>query len=622
MMYGGLTLNFMTLFGLALGVGMLVDNSIVVFENILKKKEEGQDRTEAAVNGSNEVARAIIASTLTTIIVFLPMIFVGDEVKLLYGGVAWTVTFSLIISLFVALTVVALLSSRSRGEYKPVDWVKAMNVRYRAWLIKALRKRYYLIGGAAVLLILSFVLMSTLGTEFLGVTEQSKFTVFIELPTGAKLEISDDVVRQVEAFLKDVPEVKSVSSRVEGWSSKVYVELLPLAERKRSVQEVIDSLRPKTDKVYPAFIYYEEQQEVGKSEIILDLFGYEYGLLREVAVSMAARLGEIPYLTDTKIRMREGRPEYGIRVKKHVAALFGLSVDEIANMVHAQMRGMRATLFHTESKEVETIARIDEKYRRTFPDLQKLILTTQDGRKVFLDQVSEFEYGLGPSEIWRKDKNRMVQVSANVGGIPISKAAAVIKTTLADLKLPEGYFYRFGGNYPTMIRTGRQLMYVIPLVLALVYIVLASLFESYSQPLIIMTAVLFALFGAAVGLYLTQNPISVGVRIGMMMLAGIVVNNSIIMIDHINQLRSQGMYWLKAVITGSRDRLRPVAMTTTTTVLGLLPMAIDSSEGANLWSPLAITVIGGLLSSTVLTLFIVPSIYLVLQDIQTLRKRR
>ena len=616
----GLSINFMTLFGLALGVGMLVDNSIVVFENILKKKEKGIEKVAASVEGSKEVTLAIIASTLTTIIVFLPMVFVGEEVKLLYGGVAWTVTFSLIVSLFVALSVVTLLSSKRQEKTKKAEWVATMNRVYRRALVRMLRKRYWLVGIALALFVCAAFVMRGLGMEFIGATEQSRFTIFVELPTGAKLDVSDEVVREVENLLREVPELKTVSSRVEAWSSKVYVELVPLAERKRSVEEVIESLRPKTDKIYPAFIYYEEEQEVGTKEIILDVFGHDYELLREMAVSMSSRLGEIENLTDVKIRMREGRPEMGIKINKQIAALYDLSVDDVAMMVHAQMRGMRATLFHTESKEVETIARVDEKYRRTFEDLHKLILTTPGGRQVFLDQVSDFTYDLGPSEIWRKNKNRMVQVSGNVGKIPLSKMATKIKDSLRDVKFPEGYFWRFGGNYPTMIKTNRQFKAVIWLVLALVFIVLASLFESYTQPLIIMMAVPFALIGAVFALFATHNPISMGVFIGMMMLAGIVVNNSIIMIDHINQLRSKGLYWLKAVIAGCRDRLRPVFMTTTTTILGLLPMALDRSEGSNLWSPLAITVIGGLMSSTILTLFIIPSIYLILEDIK--RRRR
>lgn len=606
----GLTINFMTLFGLALGVGMLVDNAIVVFENILKKKERGMDKLRAAIDGSNEVSIAIIASTLTTVIVFLPMVFVSEDVKLLYGGVAWTVTFSLMVSLFVALTVVPLMCSKRSEEQVAVEWVFKLRRFYRRKLAFSLRKLAYLLIASFIIFMISIFAMKGLGTEFIGATEQSRFTTFIELPTGAKLEASDQVVKQVEGILKEIPEVKSVSSRIEPWSSKVYVELVPIEQRKKSVSEIIESLRPKTDKIYPAFIYYEEEQEVGTKEIIVELFGHDYKILREMAVSIATRLGNIKGMTDVKIRMREGRPEMGIQIDKQKAALFDLNVNEISTMVHAQMRGLRATLYHSEAKEVETIARIDEKYRRTFNDLHKLILTTPEGRKVFLDQVSEFKYGLGPSEVWRKDKSRMVQVSGNIGRVPLSKMAQIIKNNLKDLKLPEGYFYRFGGNYTRMIATNRQLKMVIWLVLALVYIVLASLFESYVQPFIIMIAVPLALIGAVLALYISHSPISIGVLIGMMMLAGIVVNNSIIMIDHINYLRKTGMYWLKAVLVGCEDRLRAIIMTTGTTILGLVPMAIDRSEGSNLWAPLAITVIGGLTSSTVLTLFIIPGVYI------------
>ncbi len=618
----GLTINFMTLFGLALGVGMLVDNSIVVFENILKKKERGVEKTRAAIDGSSEVVLAIVASSLTNVIVFLPMVFLGEEIKLLYSGVAWTVTISHMVSLFVAVTVVTLLSSKREEKEEKIKWVSSLLVTYRKALVWALRKRYYLIGGSFALLVISFFALGNMGMEFLGATEQSKFTIFVELPTGAKLEISDNIVKKVESFLKEIPEVRTMSSRVEAWSSKIYVELEPLSKRKRSVGDVIESLRPKTDKIHPAFIYYEEEQEVGTKEIILDVFGYQYDTLREMAVSMATRLNEVKGLTDVKIRMREGRPEMGIEINKQTSALLDLNVSDVAMMVHAQMRGLRATLFHTEAQEVETIARLDEKYRQTFEDLHKLMLITQQGRKIYLDQVSEFKYGLGPSEVWRKDKMRMVQVSANLGRVPLSKMAATIKGKLKDLALPEGYYWRFGGNYPTMVEANKQIRQAIVLVLVLVYLVLSSLFESYTQPFIIMVAVPLAIIGTAFALFITKNSISMGVLIGMMMLSGIVVNNSILMIDHINQLRRRNLYWLRAIIIGCRDRLRPVLMTAITAILGLVPMALDRSEGANLWAPLAITVIGGLASSTFLTLLIVPGIYLLSEDIKLVRSNK
>lgn len=614
-----LSVNFMTLFGLALGVGMLVDNSIVVFENILKKNEEGLKGIDAAIKGAEELWIAIWAATLTTVIVFLPMVFVGREIKLLYGGVAWTVTFSLITSLFVAITVVPLLASRVKFSIEdvPQGYGKAnesglmarLYAYQRRGVIYFIRntKKVYLF--AAIAFTISLVLFMMLGKEFLGTTEQNKFTVFIEMPTGTKLDVTNNTVKKVEALVKEIPEVKIFSTRVEPWSSKVYVELVSLNKRKRSVGEVIESLRPRVERIRPAFIYFEEEQEVGTKEVVIELFGYDYEKLREIAISMATRLGSVKGFTDTKIRMREGRPELGLKVDRTKGSLLVMTVTDIADMIHAQMRGLRATLFHTEASEVETIARLDEKYRKTFKDVHKLILTNKDEDKVYLDQVADFKYGLGPSEIWRKNKTRMIQVSSNIGRIPLSKAGEMVKKAFADLKLPEGYYWRLGGNYPTMIATQKQVVPMLALTTILIYLVLASLFESYIQPLIIMLSVPLALIGVVIALYLTGKSVGMGVLVGLMMLGGIVVNNAILLIDHANYLRRKNMKFIKAAVQASRDRLRPILMTTITTLLGLLPMAISKEEGSNLWSPLAITVMGGLISSTILTLLIVPSAY-------------
>jgi len=689
MKFKGLTINFMTLFGLILGVGMLVDNSIVVFENIVKKHEEGLDNKMAAIAGSKEVIVAIIASTITTIIVFLPMFFIKGETEILYSGVAWTVTFSLIVSLFVAVTLVPMLAARSKTvgakeetanqkislrigflsrlrfpnlsrPTRRLQHIMKMHafvliaalvgalVTTKTWyrrlvavgliyyvivLVSALvcfsikkgwhrmavafvlKRRYFILILIVALFTLSaFVIFTKLGMEFMGTTEQDKFTVFIELPPGVKINVNDDFVKKIEKLLERVPEIKRFSSRVEGWSSKIHVELIDIRKRKRSAQNIIDLLRPMTDRLKPAFIHYKEEQEVGTNEIILDVFGYDYDILRELAISCASRLKAVPGLTDIKIHTREGRPEMGIVVDKARSGLFAIDTDGIASQVHAQMRGLRATLFHTEGREVEVIGRLDKEHRNSFRDVHRLILYPPQ-RWVLVEQLSDFKFMLGPSEIWRKDRNRMVQVSANIGKIPLGQIADIVKTHLADVKFPENYFYRFGGDYPSLIKAAKQFNIVIALVLILVFLVLASFFESYIQPFIIMAAVPLALIGAGLALFITGKAVGMGVRIGMMMLAGIVVNNSIILVDHINHLhKTKGFSGFRAAIASSRDRIRPILMTTATTVLGLLPMAMDKSEGANLWSPLAITVIGGLMSSTILTIFIIPAIYVVFED--------
>jgi HAE1 family hydrophobic/amphiphilic exporter-1 len=481
-------------------------------------------------------------------------------------------------------------------------------------LFFAFKRRFMLIFMSFGLFVLAVLAFNRMGQEYIGSTEQNKFTIFIELPTGAKLDASDEVVREVEDMLREIPEVESFTSRVEAWSSKIYVSLVSVSQRERSVGEVIESLRPKVGRLQPAFIYFEEEQEVGTKEIILNIFGHDYDILREIAIAITTRMGQIPYFTDTKIRMRAGRPELDIRIDKKKAADFGYSTKDIADIVHAKVRGVRATMYHTRASEVETIVRMQEKYRRTVKDIHNLFVAKYGDDVVTLDQVAEFEYGLGPSEIWRKDRARMIQVSANIGELPLSDAVTIVGESLSDLKLPEDYFYEVGGDYQTLIKTQQEFVLMIIIIAILIYLVLASIFESYKQPFIIMITVILASVGAIGGLFFTDTSVNMGARIGLMMLAGIVVNNGIILVDHANSLRKHRQNLYRMLVQAARDRLRPVLMTTATTVFGLVPMAVDTGEGANLWKPLAITVICGLLFATPLTLVMVPAIYSIFEQ--------
>ncbi len=617
-----LTINFITLFGLALGVGMLVDNSIVVFENIVTKTEMGLENVEAAEKGSTEMNVVIFASTLTTVIVFLPMLFVSKSMSMLYGGVAWTVTISLFVSLFVALMIVPLMCTRIKviEDKEETRQVKEgfLNIFYKLQekaLFYVFRRKLIFLVGSFILFGVSIFLYGKMGKEYLGTTEQNRFTIFVELPTGAKLDSSDEVVRQIEEILREVPEVKTFTSRVEAWSSKVYVELVGITERKRSVNEVIEDLRPKVERLQPAFVYFEEDQEVGTKEIVLNVFGYDYDILREIAIALTTRMAKVPNFTDTKIRMREGRPELNIKVDREKSAYFGFTTKDVADMVHAMVRGVRATMFHTEASEVETIVRKQEKDRRTVKDIHTLFMSKTGDDRVALAQMAKFQYGLGPSEVWRKDRARMIQVSANIGQLPLGKAAQVLRQELSDLSLPEDYYYEIGGDYPTLQKMQGEFILTITVVLVLIYLVLASIFESYRQPFIIMITVVLATIGAIGSLYFTVKIVGMGALIGLMMLAGIVVNNGIILVDHANELKGKYRNMYKLLLQAARDRLRPVLMTTSTTIFGLLPMALDKSEGSNLWNPLAITVIGGLFFATPLTLVMVPSIYYVFEKI-------
>jgi hydrophobic/amphiphilic exporter-1 (mainly G- bacteria), HAE1 family len=652
-----ITLNIMTLSGLAIGVGMLVDSSVVVLENIHRLKEKGLKIIQAVVEGTQEMILAITSGTITTIVVFLPIIFISKDIRILYMGLALTVAFSLIASLFVALSLVPMLSAylpdiNWRGIFKfkknkdPETSIRPLHRRkpiienikksYRRLLVKGLRNRYLVAFITLVIFCGAlYLLVFRIEKEFVGTADQEDFTIFIELPTGAKLDISDQAVSGIERILETIPEIKQFSSRIEKWSSKIYVKLVSLGQRTRATKEVIEDLRARVEdverKFREAFIYFEEAEEAETNEIIIDIFGYDYNTLNEIAVSMLTRMQAIPGLIDLKIRWRKGRPEWSLKVNRKKAALYGLTVDDIANTVHAQMRGLRATLYHTEANEVEVIARLQEKDRRTLDQLRKLTIVNQDGVTVYLEQVVDFEPGIGPSKIWRKNKARMIQISANRGKYAFGTAADKIQEVLKGLKLPKDYYYNLGENYWRMIRNQWEFMAVWPpgiiwIVIILIYLVLASLFESYTQPFIIMITVPLAAIGVALALWSTKKTINISVLMGGIMLGGIVVNNAIILIDYNNRLIQQGFRRKRAIVTASIRRLRPIMMTTCTTLLGLLPMAADRTEQASLWSPLAITVMGGLLSSTILTLFIVPGTYMIFEDIRLslrgVRRRR
>jgi len=693
MFFSGLTLNVITLSGLALGVGMLVDCAIVVLDNILKKRDEftkdpnnlavynldANIEKKLAISGTEEMNLAIITSTVTTIIVFLPLAFVNPEIRMLYSGIAFTIIYSLIASLFTAITLVPMLTARLKIKFPPPKQQTPAPVNenqadtkeqpastpespsvgkfqslYEKVILTVLSMRYIIVVLIIIVSIKTLQESTKLEKEFIGIAEQNKLTIFIEMPTGTRLEVSDKIVQLVEDAISKKPEVKSLTAKIEPWSSKIYVELIPLNKRKKSTAQIINELRPITDKFEPAFIYYEEPEEIGTKEILIELYGYDYESLKSLAIQVAQRIQTIPKFTDTKIRMREGRPEMHLNIDKRQSAMFGLTTEYIALALHTQMRGLVATRYRgtdepvvrikegreklelqsqeilkmkpalsaRESKEVETIVRLEEKFRKTFEALRRITLITPDRERVYLSQLSNFKFEIGPSEIWRKNKYRMVQVSANIGGTALNTAAQKVKEVLRDLTFPKDYFWQFGGNYDKMIRNQKELGFAIILSIILVYMILASLFESLSQPFIILMTVPLAAIGAIMALRITHLPVGMGVLIGAIMLGGIVVNNAIVLIDRINFLSHKipGGYGkketLKIVSKASYDRLRPIMMTSLTTILGLIPMALDKSESSGLWSPLAITVIGGLTISTFLTLFVIPCIYLIFKELK------
>jgi HAE1 family hydrophobic/amphiphilic exporter-1 len=631
MWFSGLTVNVQTLSGLALGIGMLTDNAVVVLENIDIKKSKGYDTIRASIEGSEQMLLALVSSTLATVIVFIPIVFINKQIQILYQGLALTVSYSLIASLFTALSVVPLMASRGthkvKAKKKPAGggFLKPFKRGYRRSLAFAVRRRYIFTFVVFFFMYLSGKYIGRIEKELLASSEEGKFTVFVELPSGAKIDLSDKVVKDVEKLVSGMPEVQTVSSRVEGWSSKVYVDLVAPDKRDKTVEQVIEDLRPKVKDMgvaERAFIYFSESRGGGSKEMLVDVYGYDYAVLKKLATEIAGKMEKIKGFTDLKLRMKEGRPELQIVVNKNKASVLGMNTRDIADELHAQVRGLEATRYHSKGKEIDVIARLQQKDRAHLSDIRKLTVVTPKGELIELKDVADFKEGIGPSEVWRLNKTRMIQVSANLHNISMEKAASLIREDLKTMEFPKDYYYLFGGDYAREVENQKQLSQALLITLVLIYMLLASLFESYAQPFIIMSAIPLCSIGVAIGLGYTHTTISMGVMIGAIMLGGIVVNHSIVMVDHINYVIREHRYnTIRAVLSSGIDRLRPILMTTFTTVFGLIPTALDKSQGASLWSPLAITVISGLTSSTIMTLFIVPSIYMIFHDFGNLFKK-
>jgi HAE1 family hydrophobic/amphiphilic exporter-1 len=428
------------------------------------------------------------------------------------------------------------------------------------------------------------------------------------------------VVSDVENELNSMPEVKNVvkivSARVEGWSSKVYVTLNPLAERTRTIQDVIDVLRPKLKSLgsqYDAFIYFSEAQS--SKELTIDLFGKDYLSLRDVAVEVAKRMQEVPGLRDVKLRYKPGQPEIRLEVDHARSALFGLNSKEIADTIHAEVRGLRATYFNAGDDQVETVARLSEEDRRTVDNIGNLTFISNTKRRDVIPilQVIDFKNGFTPSEVWRRNKERVIQVSANRERLALSTAVQKTQAALKGLNMPVGYHYEFGGDYKKLVQSQEEFIYAFFVMIALVYMVLACFFESYVQPMLMLLTLPLATAGSMPTLWLLKTSVNMGVYIGLLMLGGTVVSNAIILIDRLNGVKKTRSL-LRAVLKAPIERSRPIFMTSLSTIAAMFPLTINKGESSDLWAPLALTVTSGIALSSVLTLFVIPAAYMVLED--------
>ncbi|KXG76949.1 Swarming motility protein SwrC [Fervidicola ferrireducens] len=661
MYFSGITLNLISLGGLALGIGMLVDSSIVVLENIYHHRELGLGGMEAACVGAEEVTLAIVASTLTTIAVFLPIVFVKGMAGILFKEMSLTITFSLLSSLIVAITLVPLLSSRlvkvTSAEEKKQGFLArifegmdrfydSVDEKYGKLLAWALRHRKIVILAIVGLLVISVMAVPLVGTEFFPETDEGRISIKIEYPLGTKVEKTDELVKSIENIVASIPEVQMYSSQVgtdtrrsflgttgSGEMASIDVRLVPVSERKRSTKDVVEEIRQKIGEVPGAKIEINSATTMstigsvsgmsGSSKPLqIAIKGDDFAILESLAEKVKTVVKKVPGTRDVETSVDEGRPEVRIKVDKDRASYYGLDASQVAQTVRIAINGVEATKYRVAGTEVEVNVQLDELSRKTLEDLEGMTLMSPSGVNVPLRSIAEFTITEGPNVINRVDQKRVVYVTADIYKRSLGEVTNDIKLALSSINLPEGYSISFEGQNKEMMESFADLFQALLLAVFLVYAVMAAQFESLLHPFTIMFAIPFCTTGVVFGLLISRRAFSVPAFIGVIMLAGIAVNNAIVLVDYINQLRAKGKTVREAIVEAGPRRLRPIMMTTLTTVLGLLPLALGIGEGSEIQAPLAVTVMGGLSVSTLLTLVVVPVLYSIFEDLSAMVVRR
>ena len=662
----GVSLNIMSLGGIALAVGMLVDNSIVVLENIVRKKEQGQGVLEAAQNGTAEVAGAVFAATLTTIAVFFPMVFISGIAGQLFRDQALTVTFALIFSLIVALTLIPMLASlgagsryRTDNEELPAGWFtravafvirmfgyafaglrrvtwvvlwvpswlfgqsyRAAAAIYPAALGWSLRHRAVVVVTALAVFGATMSLVPRLGTELIPQLSQGEFNVDLRLAPGATLEQTDKAIQVAERAAAGVDAV-ALDYSVAGTGNRLDANPVDAGDNtgtlsvtlaqgagRQAEREAMDAIRGQLARL-PGVQYEFSRPSLMSfsSPLSIEISGYDLESLARVSRRVVDAMNGSERFTDIKTSVEQGNPEIQIAFDQERAAKLGLAVRDIADGVVANVRGEVATRYTWQDDKIDVLVKSVDTRSSSIEDIERLIVNPMAQRPVTLDAVADISVSQGPAEIRRVAQERVAVITAGIAYGDLGSAAAEAQAILDSVPMPAGTAAIVSGQSEEMQASFQSMQFALALAVFLVYLVMASQFESLIHPFVILFTIPLALVGAVLALFITGTTVNIVAFIGVIMLAGIVVNNAIVLVDLINQLRAQGMGRFEAIMEAGQARLRPIMMTSLTTALGLLPMAMGFGEGAEVRTPMAITVIGGLLVSTVLTLVVIPVVY-------------
>uniref|UniRef100_A0A7C4YHE1 Efflux RND transporter permease subunit n=1 Tax=candidate division WOR-3 bacterium TaxID=2052148 RepID=A0A7C4YHE1_UNCW3 len=643
-----ITFNMMSMGGLALSVGMLVDNSIVVLENIYRRrKEEKEGRIEAASNGTREVGMAITASTLTTIMVFLPIVLIPGMVGIIARDFALTVVATLTVSLFVALTLVPMISARffkdtklkggiiDRIHENILRFIDNMIDSYKKGLRWSLNHKKIIVYSTLALFIFSLMLIKPfgfIGTEFMSKTDVGSISLNAKFPFGTDIESMERTLVDIEkVFQEKVPELDVIAAMAgssemgfmfSGGSNtaSVMARLVKKDKRKYSQFQIVERIRPELKKIPGVDIKVSEQEMsmllMGtiSSTIEINLFGNDLKELERISEIIKSNIEKVKGIRDVELSTKEKTKELVLKISREKAQVYGLPVALISSTVNSYLQGKTATIYREKGEDYYVKVKLDENDRKTLSDIMNLPLKTPFGSIITLSDVARFEKDYAPTTITRKNQKRFVTISASYFGRDLGSIVKDIQKEIKKVPLPEGYYIEMGGEVEQQRESFKWLSFAIVGAIFLVYMVMCALYESFIDPFVIMFTVPLSLIGVIWILFLTGTTINVMSLIGIAVLAGIVVNNGIVMIDYINQLRAKKMKLEEAVITGASRRLRPILMTSLTTIIGMIPMAIGSGEGGSLRAPMGRAVIGGLTTSTFLSLFFLPVLYTIFES--------
>ena len=640
--FADLSLNIISLSGLTLAVGMVVDDAVVVLENIFRFREDGADRKTASIMGAREVAVPVVVSTLTTLVVFLPILFVPGIAGFLFRDLALTISFSLSVSSLVALTLIPMMTSLFFREEKTnfeatnklavilSNLLEKLEDKYRFLLNRLIQRSGMVVFAALFLFGATLPIFYQLGGEFFPRVDENTFTLEVQREPGVNLFELERSIRQVESIIQqEVPEARLVvadygdkegvegADNPGGYRGTIRVELVGQKERKRGQFEITQSLLGSLEQVPGVQIkelIIDPLSPDGENGLMVQIFGYDPELKKELTEGVKERLSSIEGVVNLFSSSDQGRPELRLIMDRERISRVGMNTNQVASAVSDAVKGNVATSFVDQGVEFEVLVELDPKDKSETLDLSNIQIQTPAAGWMPLKNLARLERYTGPTNVMRINQERVTEITAELAGTDLKAASDQARLLLDQVDWPDGYRYELAGTAEEQAESFGFLLLAFAIAGILTYMVMASQFESLVEPFIIIFTIPLALTGVLLMLWATGTSISVTSMVGLILLTGIVVNNGIVMIDYIKILQARGMERSQAIVTGAVRRLRPILMTAFTTILSMVPLALEIGSGSETWSPMARTVIGGLTMSTLLMLFVVPCLYLIINS--------